>query len=66
MEEISNLLNTTGFPIGFCLLLFLYMKEQMKIHKEETDGLKNVIAENNVILAQLKQLIEDRLDDKQG
>lgn len=64
MAEITELLSTTGFPIGFCLLLFLYMKEQMKIHKEETDGLKSVIGENNVILAQLKQLIEDRLNDK--
>ena len=63
MEEITTLLSTTGFPIGFCILLFLYMREQIKIHKEETDGLKEVIGENNVILAQLKQLIEDKLND---
>lgn len=64
MEEIAQIVSTIGFPSAFCLLLFLYMKEQMKMHKEETDGLKNVINENTVLLASLKQLIEDRLNDK--
>lgn len=64
MEDIVKAISTVGFPIVFCLLLFWYMKSQMETHKEETDELKKVIAENNVILAQLKQLIEDKLNDK--
>ena len=64
MEEIAQIVSTIGFPSAFCLLLFFYMKEQMKVHKEETDGLKNVINENTVLLASLKQLIEDRLNGK--
>ena len=37
------------------------MKKEQENHKEEVNGLKDVIAENNTILAQLKQLIEDKL-----
>lgn len=62
MEEVTTVISTVGFPIAMCILLFWYMKEQMKTHKEETDQLKNVINENNVILAGLKQLIEDKLN----
>ena len=62
MEEVTTVISTVGFPIAMCILLFWYMKEQMKTHKEETDQLKTVINENNVILAGLKQLIEDKLN----
>ena len=53
--------STVGFPIAACYILFTYMKKEQENHKEEVNGLKNVIAENNAILAQLKQLIEDKL-----
>jgi preprotein translocase subunit YajC len=62
MEEVTTVISTVGFPIAMCILLFWYMQQQMKTHKEETDQLKNVINENNVILAGLKQLIEDKLN----
>ena len=35
---------------------------ETKNHKEEVLDMKNVIAENNAILASLKQLIEDKLN----
>lgn len=57
---VANLPNM-GFPILVSGALFWYMREQMKTHKEETDGLKEVISEMNVMLAGLKQLIEDKL-----
>lgn len=62
MEELTTVISTVGFPIAMCILLFWYMQQQMKTHKEETDQLKTVINENNVILAGLKQLIEDKLN----
>lgn len=63
MEEIAQIVSTTGFPIAMCVLLFIYMKEQMKTHKEETDQLKDVITENTIMLASLKQLLEDKLHE---
>ena len=62
MEEVTTVISTVGFPIAMRILLFWYMQQQMKTHKEETDQLKTVINENNVILAGLKQLIEDKLN----
>lgn len=62
MEEWTTVISTVGFPIAMCILLFWYMQQQMKTHKEETDQLKSVINDNNVILAGLKQLIEDKLN----
>lgn len=60
--DILSAISTVGFPIVFCILLFWYLREETKSHKEEVLDLKNVIAENNTILASLKQLIEDKLN----
>lgn len=59
--DILSAISTVGFPIVFCILLFWYLREETKNHKEEVLDLKTVIAENNMILASLKQLIEDKL-----
>ena len=47
---------------AMAIALFWYMTKQMEIHKQETAELRDVISENNEILAGLKQLIEDRLN----
>ena len=59
--EILAAISTVGFPIVFCLILFWYLREESKNHKEEMNDLKTVIAENNIVLASLKQLIQDKL-----
>lgn len=64
MELINaglSAVSTVGFPIAACCIMFRYMNKEQENHKAEVDGLKNVISENNTILAQLKQLIEDKL-----
>lgn len=63
MEEWLSAISTVGFPIGACVMLFVYMNKESERHREETKELKEVISENNVILAGLKQLIEDKLND---
>jgi len=60
--DILSAISTVGFPIVFCILLFWYLREETKNHKDEVTELKSVIAENNAILASLKQLIEDKLN----
>ena len=59
--EILAAISTVGFPIVFCLILFWYLREESKNHKEEMNDLKTVISENNIMLASLKQLIQDKL-----
>ena len=61
--DILSAISTVGFPIVFCILLFWYLREETKNHKDEVSELKSVISENNAILASLKQLIEDKLND---
>lgn len=60
--DILSAISTVGFPIVFCILLFWYLREETKNHKDEVSDLKSVISENNAILASLKQLIEDKLN----
>ena len=62
MTDILTAISTVGFPIVFCILMFWYLREETKNHKEEMMELKTVISENNTILASLKQLIEDKLN----
>ena len=61
LTDVLTAISTVGFPIVFCLIMFWYLREESANHKSEMLDLKNVIAENNTILASLKQLIEDRL-----
>ena len=56
MQAISNV----GFPVAMCILIFWRMNTESKDHKEEVQTLKDTIAENTTILAQLKQLLEDK------
>ena len=62
MEEWLSAISTVGFPIGACIGLFFYMNKESERHREETKELQAVIADNNTILAGLKQLLEDKLN----
>ena len=61
--EVITAVSSVGFPIVFCLILFWYLREESNNHKTEMDQVKTVIAENNTILASLKQLIQDKLTE---
>ena len=43
------------------LIMFYFLNKESENHKAEMNELKDVIAGNNEVLAQLKQLIEDKL-----
>lgn len=53
--------STVGFPIAACVIMFKYMNKEQENHKAEVDSLKDVISKNNSILAELKQLLQDKL-----
>ena len=61
IDVIIQAISTIGFPIAMCLIMFYFLHEEQKNHKEEMLELKNVISQNNEVLASLKQLIEDKL-----
>ena len=65
MENIDIILQaiaTVGFPIIIALILLYFLLEEKKDHKEEMTELRDVIAQNNEVLASLKQLIEDKIN----
>lgn len=48
-----------------CGALFWYMVKQRQTHKEETEHLKDTIAENTKVLAELTTLIKVLTDEKE-
>lgn len=57
-NTVTSMIGTLGFPIAMCLLMWHSMEENNKMHKEEVDGLKEVINQNTIALNK----INDRLD----
>lgn len=61
MNEIVTAVSTVGFPIVMCLMLLYYNRESQKLHKEEMTNLTQVLQDNNIILAKLKELLEIKI-----
>lgn len=61
LDLITQAIGTIGFPIVMTLIMFYFLNKEQENHKAEMNELKDVIAGNNEVLAQLKQLIEDKL-----
>ena len=53
LDAILQRISTTGFPIMVSLILMWYVNKQLDTHKEETNALKEVIAENTLALVSL-------------
>ena len=61
LDLIMQAIGTIGFPIVMTLIMFYFLNKESENHKAEMNELKDVIAGNNEVLAQLKQLIEDKM-----
>lgn len=64
-NNIITIISNLGFPIAMCVALFWYMIKQREVHKEETEHLKDTIAENTKVLAELTTLIKLLTDEKE-
>lgn len=60
-NTIIQIISSLGFPIVMCGALFWYMVK----HQEETEHLKDTIAENTKVLAELTTLIKVLTDEKE-
>lgn len=58
LEAILQAVSTTGFPIVLSFILLWYVNKQLETHKEETNALKDVIAENTLAIAKLSAAID--------
>ena len=55
--DIVTLIKDVGFPIGMCLILFIYMEQESKSHKEEVKGLQDVLTDLRVSIVHLTDKI---------
>ena len=58
MDSVTQIISTVGFPIAMSLLLFWYMTEESKAHKEETNGLKEAINKLELAITTLINKLE--------
>lgn len=58
MEDITQLISSVGFPIAMSLLLFWYLQQESKSHKEETQSLKDAITELKLAITSLITKLE--------
>lgn len=64
-NTIIQIISSLGFPIVMCGALFWYMVKQRQTHQGETEHLKDTIAENTKVLAELTTLIKVLTDEKE-
>ena len=57
MQDVVTAISTVGFPIVMCILIFCYMEKESESHKQEVDGLKEVLTDLKVSIAQLTDKI---------
>lgn len=53
---IINSIGAVGFPIVMCLIIFWYLNEERKSHKEEMETLSKTIEENTKAILELQDL----------
>lgn len=53
MQEVVTAISTVGFPIVMCILIFYYMEKEAESHKQEVDGLKEVLTDLKISITQL-------------
>lgn len=57
MQEVVTAISTVGFPIVMCILIFYYMEKESESHKQEVDGLKEVLTDLRISITQLTDKI---------
>ena len=64
MNDIVTAISTVGFPIVCTIMLMFLLMKENENHKAEMNALKDTIANNTIVLTELKQLLNDMLHDR--
>ena len=57
MNEVVTAVSTVGFPIVMCVIIFYYMERESESHKQEVNGLKEVLNDLKISIVQLTDKI---------
>lgn len=66
IQTISQVISSIGFPIVACLIMWKALQDSTAAHKEEMDAIKESLNQNTVVLAELKQMLQDLRDAVRG
>lgn len=62
---ISDLVQSIGFPIAMCILLFMQMNKQSERHTEETKVLAESLNNNTTALSEFRVTMQEMLATKE-
>lgn len=66
IQTLTQLISSVGFPIVACLIMWKALQDSTAAHKEEMDAMKESLNQNTVVLAELKQMLQDLRDLARG
>lgn len=66
IQTLTQLVSSVGFPIVACLIMWKALQDSTAAHKEEMDAMKESLNQNTVVLAELKQMLQDLRDLARG
>ena len=66
VQTISTLISSVGFPIVACLIMWKALQDSTSAHQEEMDAMRESLNQNTVVLAELKQMLQDLRDMARG
>lgn len=62
---ISDIVQSIGFPIAMCILLFMQMNKQSERHTEETKVLAESLNNNTTALSEFRVTMQEMLATKE-
>ena len=65
-QTLTQLVSSVGFPIVACLIMWKALQDSTAAHKEEMDAMRESLNQNTVVLAELKQMLQDLRDAARG
>lgn len=65
-QTLTQLVSSVGFPIVACLIMWKALQDSTAAHKEEMDAMRESMNQNTVVLAELKQMLQDLRDAARG
>ena len=66
IQTLTQLISSVGFPIVACLIMWKALQDSTAAHKEEMDAMRESLNQNTVVLAELKQMLQDLRDVARG
>lgn len=65
-QTLTQLVSSVGFPIVACFIMWKALQDSTAAHKEEMDAMRESLNQNTVVLAELKQMLQDLRDIARG